>query len=94
LILMDMKMPIIDGYTAAGIIRGLKKDTALPVIAMTAHTGPEEIKKCLEAGCTDYIDKPINRARLIGIVKKYLGSDKYSRAEHASMSGSLYAARD
>ena len=63
LILMDMEMPVMDGYTAARIIRKLDGGQMIPIIAMTAHEGTEEIRKCKDAGCTDYVSKPMNGQR-------------------------------
>lgn len=72
LILMDMEMPVMDGYTAARTIRELDGGGNVPIIAMTAHEGAEEMKKCLNAGCTDYIGKPIRKQALIDMIWKYL----------------------
>src|SRR4030042_5312119 len=72
LILMDMEMPVMDGYTAVRIIRKLEGFPTIPIIAMTAHEGPEEIKKCIEMGCTDYIQKPMKASALLAVIHKYL----------------------
>ncbi|MBI5100987.1 MAG: response regulator [Nitrospirae bacterium] len=75
LILMDMEMPIMDGYTAVRIIRKLEGSSGTPIIAMTAHEGPEEIKKCMDMGCTDYIQKPMKDSELLALIHKYLDED-------------------
>jgi hypothetical protein len=75
LILMDMEMPVMDGYTAVRIIRKLEGFPTIPIIAMTAHEGPEEIKKCIEMGCTDYIQKPMKDSALLDIIHKYLDEE-------------------
>ncbi len=72
LILMDMEMPIMDGYTAVRIIRKLEGFRTVPIIAMTAHEGPKEIKKCTDMGCTDYIQKPMKESALLTVIHKYL----------------------
>lgn len=63
LLLMDMQMPEMDGYTAVGLLR--HKGSRLPVVALTANAMPEERQRCLAAGCDDYATKPIQRAALL-----------------------------
>lgn len=65
LILMDMEMPVMDGYTAARTIRSLMGKKTIPIIAMTAHEGEDEIQQCLRAGCTGYLSKPVTRESFI-----------------------------
>lgn len=65
LILMDMEMPVMDGYTAARTIASLMGQNTLPIIAMTAHEGEAEMAKCRKAGCTGHIGKPITREGLL-----------------------------
>ncbi len=72
IILMDMEMPVMDGYTSATAIRKLPDGTEVPIIAMTAHHGTNEINKCLKAGCSAYIGKPIRRQDLIETVQQSL----------------------
>jgi len=69
LVLMDMKMPEMDGFEATRQIRGFNKDVV--IIAQTAFTLTGDREKALEAGCDDYISKPINRAQLFGIINTY-----------------------
>jgi CheY-like chemotaxis protein len=67
-ILLDMQMPELDGYTAAQQIRAA--GYAAPIIALTAHSLQDERERCIAAGCDDYATKPIPRdelRRLIGI---------------------------
>jgi CheY-like chemotaxis protein len=70
LVLMDIKMPFKDGYTATREIK--KFNTSLPVIAQTAYSNPDEIHLCLEAGCDDYISKPIDYFELRFKMEKIL----------------------
>lgn len=70
LILMDMKMPVMDGYDATKKIKKIKPNT--PIIAQTAYALPEEQKIGYEAGCDFYLSKPIDPINLINILLKYL----------------------
>ncbi len=70
IILMDMKMPEMDGYEATRRIRQFDKDVV--IIAQTAYALLGDKEKVLEAGCTDYISKPIEREKLLKMIEKYL----------------------
>ncbi len=70
LVLMDIKMPEMDGMTATRIIKSFKKN--LPIIATTAYALSSDREKCMEAGCNDYLSKPISRDQLIMMISKYL----------------------
>ena len=71
-ILMDIEMPEMDGYTAARKIRERLGDTAPPIIAMTAHASHDHRQRCLEAGMSDFITKPILFDELLATVKKWV----------------------
>ena len=73
IILMDIQMPIMDGYSATRQIRKLKSSKAnTPIIAMTAHVLDGVAEKCNDAGMNDYISKPINLTILNQIIKKHV----------------------
>ncbi|WP_320019221.1 ATP-binding protein [Labilibaculum manganireducens] len=70
LILLDINMPVMNGFEAMNKIR--KTHPSIPVIAQTAYAMAEEREKCIAAGCTDYISKPINATLLLEKIRKYL----------------------
>lgn len=71
LILMDVMMPIMDGYEAIKIIRDKYQDRH-PIIALTAKAMPEDRKSCIDAGANDYLAKPVDINRLVSMVKIWL----------------------
>jgi signal transduction histidine kinase/ActR/RegA family two-component response regulator len=75
LILMDIQMPIMTGYEATKLIR--KNGYMTPIVALTANAMKEDQAKCLQAGCDDYLSKPINRDKLHEVLGKYLISDTH-----------------
>jgi PAS domain S-box-containing protein len=70
LILMDIKMPVINGCDAAFEILKFRQD--LPIIAQTAYAHPDDRIRAIECGCADYIAKPFNREQLMSLIKKYI----------------------
>ncbi len=72
LILMDMEMPVMDGYTAARAIQSLMGDRNVPIIAMTAHAGEHQVQQCLRAGCTGYLSKPVTSQSLMKALAEHL----------------------
>jgi len=70
LVMMDIRMPEMDGYEATRKIREFNSD--IIIIAQTAYAISGEAEKAVNAGCNDYISKPINKAVLISIIKKYM----------------------
>ncbi len=70
LVLMDLQLPVKDGYAATREIKLI--DPNVPIIAQTAHVMSGEKEKCLEAGCNDYLSKPIRLNILMDTLTKYL----------------------
>ncbi|MDJ0802452.1 MAG: PAS domain S-box protein [Desulfobacterales bacterium] len=91
LILMDMQMPVMDGYKATRAIREWESQRAgdqvlhrrIPIVAMTAHAMVGDKEKCLEAGADDYLAKPLKKKDLLGMVEKWLGSRAQAQVEQA-----------
>ena len=71
IILMDIKMPVMDGLCATREIR--KDDAEIPIIALTANAFDSDRQKSFDAGCSDYMAKPIIAADLLEMIKKYIG---------------------
>ena len=71
LILMDISLPILDGYEATRTI--CKTMPSLPIIGLSAHAMDGHEQKARNAGCTDYLTKPVNDDLLFKMLKKYLG---------------------
>lgn len=74
-VLMDIRMPVMNGYDAAVGIRKLKRaDAALPIIAMTADAFSEDIERCKQCGMNEHVSKPIDVDRLLQVLGKYLNA--------------------
>jgi two-component system, cell cycle response regulator DivK len=73
LVLMDMSLPVIDGWEATRRIKAAAPTAHIPIIALTAHAMAGDREKAIAAGCDDYDTKPIELARLIGKIEALLG---------------------
>ena len=78
LILMDMNMPVINGYESIRMIREWEKNSAsesIPILGLSAYADKESIKKCIDAGASDYLTKPIKKTLLLNALENYLVSN-------------------
>ncbi|MEE9289277.1 MAG: response regulator [Bacteroidota bacterium] len=72
LVLMDMSMPVLDGWEATKRIRATKEIANIPIIGLTAHAREEDKQRVLAIGCNEYVAKPINSDDFIEKVRRYL----------------------
>ena len=72
LILMDLSLPTMDGWTATAKIKEIEQVKDIPIIALSAHAMPEHRDRALKAGCSDYDTKPVDIKRLLGKIKQYI----------------------
>ncbi len=76
IILMDMSLPVIDGWEATRRVKADDATKNVPVIGLTAHAMSGDREKAMEAGCDDYDTKPVELDRLIGKMERLLGTAK------------------
>ena len=75
IVLMDMQMPIMDGYEASAKLRELNFDR--PIVALTANVLADDIRRCLDSGCTEFLAKPIDMDVLVQTLAELLGVDPH-----------------
>jgi CheY-like chemotaxis protein/HPt (histidine-containing phosphotransfer) domain-containing protein len=78
LIFMDLEMPVMDGYDATRAIRNMERrrqSPPVPILALTAHSLDEHRLRCQEAGCTDFLVKPVRKAAILQALSRFLGQD-------------------
>jgi CheY-like chemotaxis protein len=73
IILLDMSLPVMDGWEAARRLKADSTTSGIPIIALTAHAMAGDREKCIEAGCEDYDTKPVEFKRLLGKINDLLG---------------------
>jgi two-component system, cell cycle response regulator DivK len=76
LILMDMSLPVVDGWEATRQLKASPETEAIPIIALTAHAMSGDREKAMEAGCEDYDTKPIELPRLLDKMEALLGNQR------------------
>ena len=76
IILMDMSLPVMDGWEATRCVKADDATRSVPVIGLTAHAMTGDREKAIEAGCDDYDTKPVEIDRLIGKIERLLGAAK------------------
>jgi two-component system, chemotaxis family, sensor kinase CheA len=69
---MDIMMPVMDGYTAMKKIRRLERGEDIPIIALTAKAMKGDREKCLEAGASDYVSKPLKLDQLLSVMRVWI----------------------
>jgi PAS domain S-box-containing protein len=83
LLVSDMQMPEMDGYTLARVLRD--RGSALPIVALTAHTMSEDRARCLASGCNDYAAKPIDSAALVAVCARWVGKQRREQAPSVNL---------
>jgi two-component system cell cycle response regulator DivK len=76
LVLMDISLPVLDGWEATRRLKMAPETKSIPVIALTAHAMSGDRERCIEAGCDDFDTKPVEIARLVGKIETLLQRSK------------------
>lgn len=79
LILLDIQLPGMDGYTVAKELKKIESLADTPIVAVTSYAMVGDKEKCFEAGCTGYIEKPINPKTFIVDINKYIPSQQLKK---------------
>ncbi len=72
IVLMDIMMPVMDGYETMRAIRAIEQFEALPIIAVTGKVMAGERQRCIDAGASDYVPKPVDTAELLAALRPWL----------------------
>jgi len=83
-ILLDIQLPLLDGYAVARELRSYPGLRSVPIIAVTSHAMPGDREKCLEAGATAYIEKPIDPDTFMDYIREHLPDADRNRSEGAN----------
>jgi len=76
LILMDISLPVLDGWEATRRLKMVPETKSIPVVALTAHAMSGDRERCIDAGCDDFDTKPVEIARLVGKIETLLNRSK------------------
>jgi len=79
-VLMDLQMPVMDGYTATAQLRANPRCSNLPIIAMTAHASPDDRQRCLEVGISDHVTKPVAPEHLYAVLMTWVRANRSTDA--------------
>jgi CheY-like chemotaxis protein len=80
IILMDLSLPVIDGWEATRRVKSQEATKNIPIIGLTAHAMSDDRDKAIDAGCDEYDTKPVELDRLIGKMERLLGNDRAGKA--------------
>jgi PAS domain S-box-containing protein len=88
LVLLDMQMPIMDGYAAARELR--QRGIKIPIVAFTANSMKHDVLKCIEAGCTTHLSKPFSKEQLLKVLKAQLAASDKVRPKPAPVISAMF----